>query len=96
MISIVNIEEARGIGDQLLFVHNHDHLITPLQFTGLKDKNGKEIYEGDIVRRDNKQWIVEWDKYNTGFLPFIYHGDQIANDEIEVIENIYENPDLIN
>ena len=74
------------------------------QFTGLKDKNGKNIYEGDIL---NVGWknIIEFKKeimmveYNEllhfcGFWPFRYFnaGRPI---EVEIIGNIHENPELM-
>lgn len=64
------------------------------QFTGLTDKNGKEVYEGDVVTyRDQfnniKQGVVEWD--SGGFR--VESGGLFKPEE--VIGNIYENPELI-
>jgi len=78
-------------------------------FTGLLDKNGKEIYESDVVRVDD-----DWDKYgmtagesyevyfNEGGFRLKPKYDKNArgywledNNEFEIIGNIYENPELI-
>ena len=77
------------------------------QYTGLKDKNGKEIYEGDVVRiwADPKDYngykghnyigIVEWDEFILGFILSDGHG--LKDFEfIEIVGNIYENPELLN
>ena len=76
-----------------------------MQFTGLKDKNGKEIFEGDIVRRPlfkTKHQIL-WVKVLTPFgLAFETDTGRATNavhitnlNKVEIIGNIYENPELL-
>ncbi len=74
--------------------------ITLSQFTGLLDKNGKEIFEGDIVEYNTKitsRRVVEWDDERVGFLLKVKGGyDGLMNYmEVTIIGNIYQNPELI-
>lgn len=73
-----------------------------MQSTGLKDKNGKEIFEGDILTSQNYpvKGVVEfrtdlglWVHYLKGYNYFEYLGNVAGSKEI--IGNIYENPDLL-
>lgn len=70
-----------------------------MQYTGLKDKNGKEIYEGDIFKAphhfgpggwDERIGVVEWDDEDG------YQWNYWRLKKLEVIGNIYENPELLN
>lgn len=82
-----------------------------MQYTGLKDKNEKEIYEGDIIQsvmcicgknsctsHSKDVFTVEWDEFQTGFYPFNqqYESDNFKSaGNKEIIGNIYENPELL-
>ena len=64
------------------------------QFTGLKDKNGKEIYEGDLIKADwHWEEPVEVELGPFWFHEMIEYG--LDGKNFEVIGNIYENPELL-
>lgn len=97
-------EGHRAISWEDVFAEQHEELI-PLQYTGLKDKNGREIYEGDIVIRSYRE------SQTTAVRKIVFHNDGFkiqeigkyaglsllypALDDIEIIGNIYENPELL-
>lgn len=73
-----------------------------MQFTSLKDKNGKEIYEGDILQDDEgNQQIVEFNTFidGDGYASSGYTFRNLLSfddtENIEIIGNIYENLELI-
>ena len=99
------IDEDSVAGDWI--VNNDIHL---MQSTGLKDKNGKEIFEGDIIT--NGKDVMSIKRHDTlgfyidfkGKIEFIADGADLEEfeedakeiaDIIEIIGNIYENPELL-
>ena len=71
-----------------------------MQYIGLKDKNDKEIWEGDIIKTERGDWgVIVW---NAPFFEVTVSEDQSCLysrewfSNVEVIGNIYENPELLN
>lgn len=69
-----------------------------MQFTGLNDSKGKEIYEGDIIKYPGNfgnPLIADVQYLYNGFWVVEKDGDHYMPNECEVIGNVYENPELL-
>lgn len=109
---------CKDLGNWYIWIRNGEtsYQIELMQFTGLHDKNGKEIYEGDIVEIPNfkekwkrsepkgnwRRFKVIWNQYVYAFenewiyKPLSsYDTSDLMPYEIEIIGNIYENPELL-
>lgn len=99
-------EEPSGKQGTCLITHKPNVILE--RYPGLKDKNGKEIGEGDIVKFENRNYKVVFDAYGQFCLEnrryhwlengYSFNSVSIWNKNeilVEVIGNIHENPELI-
>ena len=96
-IPLIHFLEITDLNKQINHIYLSDNYEPVIQrFTGLKDKNGKEIYEGDILRYLISNRLIKVIFINGGFAcqggyPLFGY---VEND-VEIVGNIFENPDLL-
>ena len=93
------------IGDCLTFKRNQP--VTLMQCTGLKDKNGKLIFEGDVVAGCNgsinggewgfEPYVIKWENKEAAFNVPLWgvEGNCDSTHWFEIIGNIHQNPELL-
>jgi uncharacterized phage protein (TIGR01671 family) len=99
----VYLDNEGRIYDDFHRVKEETHIIQ--QCTGLKDRNGKLIYEGDLLKTRfglilkvywREQSAMFWLETLDGVIPFTFYAkQQLDGDSMEVIGNIYENKELL-
>lgn len=100
--------EFKYIGDDVHYKRLPEHVILMLS-TGIKDKNGKEIFEGDIVQFEDCYEVSDFLYINTGIIEWCQGGFHVTNRDsvlmedlldgdsldVTIIGNVYENPELL-
>lgn len=100
-------DELYCIGDGITYMVSAEDLVL-MQSTGLKDKNGKEIFEGDILCDEGIEQESEFVYVTVSYREGMWVCDQITdelcgyggalnefNNDYSIIGNIYENPELL-
>ena len=104
-LSTIDVHHACVIREAGVIVHSVEPK-TVGEFTGLQDKDGRDIYEDDVIRRDGDSYAMGYVSYSEGMFEVVYrrgmssapdplrdiHGD---GPPIVVDGNLHDNPNLL-
>lgn len=108
--SELQVANYSDLYEEWYYSQNMDTYYTIQQYIGLKDKNGKDVYEGDIIQYnvgssyENMNFIVQWSEDSLGYIIQSQSGDILTNswtpdgnrfNFIELKGNVFENPELL-